>query len=286
MADNKIEQKREHQQHDAAVRDDLLWTNKLAASQSQALSGRVMPTLKSRVSGVIDERFEQFLKKLEDKGLLKGAQATAQRLPSDTANRPDLKLKADPGDGQGVTLVRGVFDRALGETSRFSPTAAGTESRDERPTRAADTERATHSKLSQAQQQIARAAEVSQRSWVVFASQLIGANLNRIGVSPSEIDDIRLFLIRQGAASYDELNKLTRLPDSLDPSAQLKALEDIKTLMLAYVVQATQEQILSDIETGNDKEPIELPKTTASRYLGIPEIDVDPNKLIEMGVGV
>jgi hypothetical protein len=76
------------------------------------------------------------------------------------------------------------------------------------------------------------------------------------------------------------------LPDSLDPAAELKALEDIKTLMLAYVVQATQEQILADLEKGEELEPIELPKTVSSRFLEIPEIDVDPSKLLELGLGV
>ena len=286
MADSKIEHKRDHQQQDAAVRDDLLWTNKLAASQLQALSGRVMPTLKSRLAGVLDEKFEQFFKNLADKGLVKDLGAVGQRVPSDPANRDDFKPKTQERTQQAVTLVRSVFDQAIGEADRFSPRAAGTESRDERPRQPATTARAAESKVSHQQQQIARAAEVSQRSWITFASQLIGANLKRLGVEPSELDDIRLYLIRQGAASYEELKKLTRLPDSLDPAAELKALEDIKTLMLAYVVQATQEQILADLEKGEDLEPIELPKTVSSRFLEIPEIDVDPSKLLELGLGV
>lgn len=280
MAENKVEQRA--QEH-SAQQDDLLWTSKLAAGQSQAMAGRLMPSLKSRIAGILDERFERFFKSVEKQAAGGKEGSQQQILGADAATR-ESRVQAQAAKTQdAVTLVRGAFEAALNEGPRFSPRAASTESRDLRervPTEQQTSRRQEHA------QQLSKLAESAQRSWVVFAAQLIGANLKRLGVEPSELDDIRLHLIREGAASYDELKKLTRLPDSLDQATELKALEDIKTLMLAYVVQATQEQILNDLELGEDKEPLGFSKAMINRFSDIPERDVDPSKLLELGLAI
>lgn len=281
MAETKIEQR--SQEH-AAKQDDLLWTSKLAAGQTQALAGRLMPTLKSRIAGILDERFERFFKSVEEQAAGAKDGSTFKGTGTETSTKETRAQQSQASKTQdAVTLVRGAFDAALSEAPRFSPQAAGAESRDNRerpPTQQQVSRKQAHA------QQLARIAQSAQQSWVIFAAQLIGANLKRLGLEPSELDDIRLFLIRQGAASYNELKKLTRLPDSLDPAAELKALEDIKTLMLAYVVQATQEQILSDLELNDEKEPIGFPKPIVNRFSDIPEKEVDPSKLLELGLAL
>lgn len=280
MAESKTEQRA----HDhAAKQDDLLWTTKLAASQSQALAGRLLPSLKSRVAGILDDRFEKFFKAVSDEALGQKAGSVEQRLAGEPANRDDRTQANVQRTQDAVTLVRGAFDAAIGEAQKFSPSTAGTESRDnrERP--------ATPQQISRRQahaKDLAKLVDSAQRSWVTFAAQLIGANLKRLGVEPSELDDIRLHLIREGAASYEELKKLTRLPDSLDPAAELKAVEDIKTLMLAYVVQATQEQILEDLESDLEKEPLGFSKPLLNRFSGIPEREIDQAKLLELAQAI
>jgi len=290
MANNKVEQKKdtpaqhksEQRKEQAAKQDDLLWTQRLAVSPGQALSGRGMPTLKSRIAGLLDERFDKLFKSVEASKLAKKEGSIQQRLKGEPANRADPKPQATPRTQQAITGVKGAFNEALAQADRFSPRAPDAESRDNTTRRATPQQVARQKAV---QQQITRAADASRQSWIVFASQLIGANLKRLGVEPSELDDIRLFLIREGAASYAELKKLTRLPDSLDPAAELKALEDIKVLMMAYVVQATQEQILAELETEEEaKDPLGLPTTVANRFADIPEVEVDPSKLLELGL--
>mgnify|MGYP006275246861 CR=1 FL=1 len=276
MAESKIEQRAEAH---AAQQDDLLWTRKLAAGPSQALTGRLLPSLKSRVASLLDERFEKFFKTVSEEAAGRKQGSVEQRVRAERDLRQEQAAQNTDRTQNAVTQIKGAFDAAIVEAQRFSPTAAGTESRDnrERPT--------TPQQLSRRQEhakELAKLVDTAQRSWVTFAAQLIGANLKRLGVEPSELDDIRLFLIREGAASYEELKRLTRLPDSLDPAAELKALEDVRTLMLAYVVQATQEQILADLESESEVEPLGFPKPLVNRFAGIPEREIDQEKLLEL----
>jgi len=283
MADSKVEHKREEH---AAHQDDLLWTTKLAASQSQALNGRRMPGLKSKIAGILDEKFERFFKtveRLEQRAKEGSIESRISTEPANRADRADRDLNSKMQ--AGIVEVTGTLGKALGEFQKgLASSPAGTESRDSSSRNSGANNSARQQQAAQrARQQLARATEV-QRSWVALTAQILGVNLKRLGVAPSELDDIRLHLIREGALSYERLKELTRLPDSLDPSSELKVLEDIKVLMMAYVVQTTQEQILEELDTEDDRGELGLPKTIANKLLDIPEIDVDPNKLIELGL--
>ena len=288
MAENKIEQR---QAHHAAEQDDLLWTSKLALNQTQSLTGRSISAPKSRLGGVAAELYERVLKSLGTKGSLEKFSSMEERLKSFVAGQGQVDASRNVRVQATVNLIKDIFSEALGHSERLSPSSARAESRNDKVQAAVEQESA-RSKRSQQQQQSARMVESAQRTWITFACQLMGANLKRLGFEPSELDDIRLELIRQGAATYAGLKKLDRLPDSLDasvPSAdpealktsELKAVEDIRTLLIAYVVQAVLEQIVKDLESEEEKKPIPIPKWLTNKFSDIPEIEVDLTKLVQ-----
>jgi hypothetical protein len=98
--------------------------------------------------------------------------------------------------------------------------------------------------------------------------------------------DIQVELIRQIAASYDKLDMLTRLPDSLSEARELKVVDDVRTMALVYVTRglmdvASPSEIADDDETAHRKRRvIEFPRSVISPYEGIQPIEFDPNELL------
>ena len=282
VADNRTEHKHDQQAHNSAVADDLLWTTKLS-TPSQALNSRSLPSLKSRIATILEERFEKFYSALKAQDKLGSLERVGTLINPEQSERAERQVPPKESILAGAALVKGAFDAGLSEAQRLSPTMAPATAVIESQNNQARSATPQPSARRDIQQQASRSAEVAQHSWVVFASQLIGANLKRLGLEPSEIDDIRLQLVREGAASYEELKRLTRLPDSLDPATEAKILEDIRVMMLGYFAHTLQERILEDIENGVEvTTALTIPGSIANRLLGIPEIDIDPSKLFEM----
>ena len=282
VADNRTEHKHDQQAHNSAVADDLLWTTKLS-TPSQALNSRSLPSLKSRIATILEERFEKFYSALKAQDKLGSLERVGTLINPEQSERAERQVPPKESILAGAALVKGAFDAGLSEAQRLSPTMAPATAVIESQNNQARTATPQPSARRDIQQQASRSAEVAQHSWVVFASQLIGANLKRLGLEPSEIDDIRLQLVREGAASYEELKRLTRLPDSLDPATEAKILEDIRVMMLGYFAHTLQERIMEDIENGVEvTTALTIPGSIANRLLGIPEIDIDPSKLFEM----
>ena len=282
VADNRTEHKHDQQAHNSAVADDLLWTTKLS-TPSQALNSRSLPSLKSRIATILEERFEKFYSALKAQDKLGSLERVGTLINPEQSARAERQVPPKESILAGAALVKGAFDAGLSEAQRLSPTMAPATAVIEAQNNQARSATPQPSARRDIQQQVSRSAEVAQHSWVVFASQLIGANLKRLGLEPSEIDDIRLQLVREGAASYEELKRLTRLPDSLDPATEAKILEDIRVMMLGYFAHTLQERILEDIENGVEvTTALTIPGSIANRLLGIPEIDIEPSKLVEM----
>ena len=282
VADNRTEHKHDQQAHNSAVADDLLWTTKLS-TPSQALNSRSLPSLKSRIATILEERFEKFYSALKAQDKLGSLERVGTLINPEQSERAERQVPPKESILAGAALVKGAFDAGLSEAQRLSPTMAPATAVIESQNNQARTATPQPSARRDIQQQASRSAEVAQHSWVVFASQLIGANLKRLGLEPSEIDDIRLQLVREGAASYEELKRLTRLPDSLDPATEAKILEDIRVMMLGYFAHTLQERIMEDIENGvGVTTALAIPGSIANRLLGIPEIDIEPSKLVEM----
>ena len=282
VADNRTEHKHDQQAHNSAVADDLLWTNKLT-TPSQALNSRSLPSLKSRIATILEERFEKFYSALKAQDKLGSLEQVGTLINPEQSERAERQVPPKESILAGAALVKGAFDAGLSEAQRLSPTMAPATAVIESQNNQARSATPQPSARRDIQQQASRSAEVAQHSWVVFASQLIGANLKRLGLEPSEIDDIRLQLVREGAASYEELKRLTRLPDSLDPATEAKILEDIRVMMLGYFAHTLQERIMEDIENGVEvTTALTIPGSIANRLLAIPEIDIDPSKLFEM----
>lgn len=282
VADNRTEHKHDQQAHNSAVADDLLWTTKLS-TPSQALNSRSLPSLKSRIATILEERFEKFYSALKAQDKLGSLERVGTLINPEQSARTERQVPPKESILAGAALVKGAFDAGLSEAQRLSPTTAPATAVIESQNNQARSATPQPSARRDIQQQASRSAEVAQHSWVVFASQLIGANLKRLGLEPSEIDDIRLQLVREGAASYEELKRLTRLPDSLDPATEAKILEDIRVMMLGYFAHTLQERIMEDIENGvGVTTALAIPGSIANRLLGIPEIDIEPSKLVEM----
>ena len=282
VADNRTEHKHDQQAHNSAVADDLLWTTKLS-TPSQALNSRSLPSLKSRIATILEERFEKFYSALKAQDKLGSLERVGTLINPEQSERAERQVPPKESILAGAALVKGAFDAGLSEAQRLSPTMAPATAVIEAQNNQARSATPQPSARRDIQQQASRSAEVAQHSWVVFASQLIGANLKRLGLEPSEIDDIRLQLVREGAASYEELKRLTRLPDSLDPATEAKILEDIRVMMLGYFAHTLQERIMEDIENGVEvTTALTIPGSIANRLLAIPEIDIDPSKLFEM----
>ena len=282
VADNRTEHKHDQQAHNSAVADDLLWTTRLS-TPSQALNSRSLPSLKSRIATILEERFEKFYSALKAQDKLGSLERVGTLINPEQSERAERQVPPKESILAGAALVKGAFDAGLSEAQRLSPTMAPATAVIESQNNQARSATPQPSARRDIQQQASRSAEVAQHSWVVFASQLIGANLKRLGLEPSEIDDIRLQLVREGAASYEELKRLTRLPDSLDPATEAKILEDIRVMMLGYFAHTLQERIMEDIENGvGVTTALAIPGSIANRLLGIPEIDIEPSKLVEM----
>ncbi len=126
------------------------------------------------------------------------------------------------------------------------------------------------------------APQQSQPSWVWMLSQLLQADLKRLGVEPDEFDDIRILLIKNEATQFEKLELLSRLPDSLSPDSVTKIFEDIRTMAAGYVAFVLLGRVKAQADRGEDvKQLPEVPRSVSSPFFGIPVIDFDPEDILK-----
>jgi hypothetical protein len=125
------------------------------------------------------------------------------------------------------------------------------------------------------------AVQQAQIQWVWMLSQLLQADLKRLGFEPDELNDIRILLIKKEAGEFDKLKLLSHLPDSLSPDAQAKIFEDIRTMTAGYVAVVMIERAKSEIEQGGDGTMHEIPRSISNAFYAIPPIDFDPEDILQ-----
>jgi hypothetical protein len=287
MEQNKAQQ-HDHHQHDAAVRDDLTWTQYITN-----LAANKLAPPKSQTSKVL----EDFLTRLSEELYVKGEGRVRERIQSGDGEAPkDPALQSREAPRNGATPDNG---RVFGGTS-----APGAE---EILVRNQDAPQLNVATADMEDYSFARNQEISRPTghvqqlhneiiagsrWVDVLWNFIATHqkrlidADRLGIEPSERMDIQVELIRQIAASYDKLDMLTRLPDSLSEARELKVVDDIRTMALVYVTRslmdvASPSEIADDDETNRQKrQTIEFPRSVISPYEGIQPIEFDPNELL------
>jgi hypothetical protein len=124
-------------------------------------------------------------------------------------------------------------------------------------------------------------SEQSQPSWVWLLSQLLQTDLDRLGVEPDELNDIRILLIKNEATQFDKLQMLSRLPDSLSPDAVTKIFEDIRTMAAGYVAFVLVERVKAQVQRGEEVKQLPVvPRSISNPFFGIPLVDFDPEDIL------
>lgn len=131
----------------------------------------------------------------------------------------------------------------------------------------------------QEDQQLSTLVSSSQPSWVWMLSQLLKTDLQRLGVEPDELNDIRVLLIKNEATKYEKLARLSRLPASLAPEAVTKIFDDVRTIAAAYVTYMMLERAKQEEELEEDmKQMAEFPGSVVSSFVGVKTIEFDPEE--------
>lgn len=288
MEQNKAHQHDHHQQHDAAVRDDLTWTQYITN-----LAANKLAPPKSQTSKVL----EDFLTRLSEELYVKGEGRVRERIQSGDSEAPEdpaFQSREAPRNG-------GIADNGRVFTGASSPGA------EEVLVRNQDAPQLNVATADMEDFSFARNQEISRPTgpvqqlhneiiagsrWVDVLWNFIATHqkrlidADRLGIEPSERMDIQVELIRQIAASYEKLDMLTRFPDSLSEARELKVVDDIRTMALVYVTRsmmdvASPSEIADDDETSPPKRRIiEFPRSVISPYEGIQPIEFDPNELL------
>jgi len=291
MEQNKAQQHHQHeQQHNAAHRDDLTWTQYITN-----LAANKLAPPKSQTSKVL----EDFLTRLSEELYVKGEGRIRERLQDSDGNaatdpafqsREVAKEGAAPQNG----LVAANVDLTGAEQALVrQQRAPGVQLTATEMERASFTGTPEVARPTGPVQQLHNEMIAGNR-WIDVLWQFIAAQQKRVvdpdrlGIEPSERMDIQVELIRQVAASYEKLGMLTRAPDSLSEARELKVVDDIRTMALVYVTRslmdvASPSEIAVDDEDENarkKKRAIEFPRSVISPYEGIEPIDFDPIDLL------
>ena len=290
MEQNKGHQHHQHeQQHDAALRDDLTWTQFITN-----LAANKLAPPKSQTSKVL----EDFLTRLSEELYVKGEGRVRERLQGgdgDIAQDPAFQSREAGKEGAAPQngLVSSNVDLAGAEQvlaqQRIAPELNVATAKMETFSFAGNQE---ISRPTGPVQQLHNEIIAGNR-WIDVLWQFIAAHQKRVvdperlGIEPSERMDIQVDLIRQIAASYEKLGMLTRLPDSLSEARELKVVDDIRTMALVYVTRSLMDVASPSEIAGDDDESvrkmrraIEFPRSVVSPYEGISPIDFDPMELL------
>ncbi len=245
-----------------------------------------MPAPKSAIGTILDKRFASLFDSLRERRSGAKSQPGAQQAGQGAEGQERGAAQVDIG-GSGVALQYQGFDQPpglLASAAGPAPIAGAYDTpqfvvSDEAPRFIAP---ADVPQVVDQNQEVLRAPSVPAPSWVWIASQALGANLKRLGFEPSELDDIRVSLIRMLAGDFEKLKLLTRLPASLSPSAPEKVIDDIRVMALAYMMNELLAKTVKDKEESERKEDesqrqdLEIPRSVSNRYRDIPAIIYDP----------
>ncbi|MEN9846712.1 MAG: hypothetical protein RIS36_1859 [Pseudomonadota bacterium] len=291
MEQNKAHQQHQHeQQHDAALRDDLTWTQYITN-----LAANKLAPPKSQTSKVL----EDFLTRLSEELYVKGEERIRERLKGgDGEMGKDLAFQSRNLSKEGKVPDNGLVV-SNGDLAGAEPTLARRQVAPELNAATAKMESLSFA----GNQEVARPTGPVQQlhheiiagnRWIDVLWQFIAAHQKRVvdpdrlGIEPSERMDIQVELIRQMAASYEKLGMLTRLPDSLSEARELKVVDDIRTMALVYVTRSLMDVASPSEIAGDDddesarkkRRTIEFPRSVVSPYEGISPIDVNPMELL------
>lgn len=286
-----------HGHDQSAKQDDMLWTTK------QALQQRAMPMPKSAVGTLLDKRFSTLFSSLrsEKRDGAKGESRDSESQGAQVAGRasedaPQLKVADAPRMAaveESIALAAPTMAPLEVAPSMSAPQFVATN--DDAPQFRDPS--GPQNGAQQRSQEVLRAPEVAPPSWVWVASQALGANLKRLGFEPSELDDIRVSLIRVLASEFPKLKLLTKLPSSLSPSAPEKVIDDIRVMALAHMMNELLAKSVKDLEKEQEEEQqqeeqgeeinqlqeedsqkhnFEIPRSVSNRYKDIPAIIFDP----------
>ncbi|MEY4669438.1 MAG: hypothetical protein RL518_2137 [Pseudomonadota bacterium] len=291
MEQNKAQPHQHEQKLDAAVRDDLTWTQYITN-----LAANKLAPPKSQTSKVL----EDFLTRLSEELYVKGEGRVRERVQGRVEASSKETSSASPDTGASK-------DRLAPQNGLESRTTDPSVMREallaQREGAQLNVTPAEVGKLSfSGSQEVSRpTAPVQQlhgellagNRWIDVLWQFIAAHQKRLvdperlGIEPSERMDIQVELIRQLAASYDKLGMLTRLPDSLSEARELKVVDDIRTMALVYVTRSLMDVASPSEIAGDDDESarkgeraIEFPRSVISPYEGIQPIEIKPMDLL------
>ena len=94
-------------------------------------------------------------------------------------------------------------------------------------------------------------------------------------------DEVQLQIVRELARQYPRFEELTRLPDSLMDSSHCNALDKILGMAIAYAMNEVLDRILQESQSeDNQKQPLSVPGTLVSPFVGIPALEYDPMDLV------
>lgn len=260
--------------------------------QTQRLMAlRVIAPPKSRLGQLINDRLAELYARLGEDidpaqrrqahpGLKQGLPpelnldaAEAFKLTSELANSPLPVEKVALGGAANED--RAASNAQLENRAQLEGLPAEVRARENRvPSLASDTS-LTAGRM-RADQNI-QTAQSSNINWVFLLSMLLKTDLKRLGLEPDEFNDIRVLLIKNEAQKYDELKRLSCLPDSLSPEALTKIFDDIRTMAAGYVAFVLIKRAENELQEGEElKQMPEVPRSVSDCFYEIPIIDFDP----------
>jgi hypothetical protein len=240
--------------------------------QQSMMALRVIAPLNSRIGEVLEERFAELYEKLGD------SIDPAKRSGMTAANQDQVTKEPEPLE---QTAAIGLGAQALTQDLGPTPTLTTGPTSMRAGPGVVEITLPKPSSLAGVQTKTTPSVESSQVSWTWVLSQLLRKNLKRLGLEPDEMDDIRVFLIKNEAAKYEKLELLSRLPDSLSPEAATKIFEDIRTMAAGYIAYVFVERVKSQVEEqGELKQMPELPRSVISPFYGIETLEFDPEDVL------
>ena len=252
----------------------------------QLLALRVIAPPRSKLGALIEERLGKLYaemgeeldpakkkdpSRIQDRTSIEGeAQGRAARdnTPSMGGTTGSAGMLATPGE-QMLENAATLQDRTTPTEKKLSPP---------KPPGIREPQQKQQSTTTSQQQQ----TQLTQAPWVWMLSQLLQTDLDRLGLAPDELNDIRVFLIKNEAKKYDKLELLSKLPASLSPEAVTKIFEDIRTMAAGYIAFVTVERLKSELEGEEEvKQMPQLPRSISSPFYEIPLIDFDPEDIMK-----
>jgi hypothetical protein len=252
----------------------------------QLLALRVIAPPRSKLGALIEERLGQLYAEMGEE-LDPAKRKQNGRIQDRTSASEDLEKQTDLDNAPVVGSSLGTIstlasDAGLGNQSAtmLQDRTTPTEKKLAPPKTPGAKQPVEKQKAASAQphQQV----EVTQQAWMWMLSQLLKTDLKRLGLEPDELNDIRVFLIKNEAKKYDKLELLSKLPASLSPEAITKIFEDIRTMAAGYVAFVTVERLKSALEDEDEmKQMPQLPRSISRPFYEIPLVDFDPEEVMQ-----